>query len=64
MKKVIICILTIVLVAIFAIIIHDLIVRNRDKSDECCSCCSKGEEVCIDMCCSCKKTIILPELSE
>lgn len=43
------------------IIIRDIYIISTDHKNECCSCCTAGEEVCIDMCCPCTKTIIIPE---
>ena len=61
MKKIIIGMLVFITLVLGAIIIRDIIVLNKDRSKECCSCCDGSQEVCMAMCCPCTKTIILPD---
>ena len=58
-KKKIITILLIILGFILIYGIYDYLYVPKFTTDgeECCSCCRKGEEICIDACCKCKKTI-------
>ena len=61
MKKIILIICGLVVTVFAALIIRDIyIIKTRPKG-ECCSCCSGKEEVCIDMCCPCTHTLILPD---
>ena len=60
-KIIIIVFVSIILLTLIGIIIHDIVVIKSDHSGECCSCCDNSYEVCIDMCCPCSKTILIPK---
>ena len=59
-KKIVIVLISLIVLIFIGILIHDFVVIKSDHSDECCSCCEKGAEMCIQMCCPCSKTILVP----
>ena len=60
MKKIIKIIILIVVVIFLIIILRDIYILKIKNKNECCSCCEPDAEICIDLCCPCTKTIIIP----
>lgn len=60
-KKIILVVVILVVIILLGIIVHDIIAIRKGHEGDCCSCCKKGEEVCITACCPCKNTILLPD---
>jgi len=58
-KKIILGIIIVILIIIFVLLAHDFIQILIHKN-ECCRCCAPSEENCIDLCCKCYKTFLLP----
>lgn len=52
-KKKVIAVLGIILVGVIIFLITNYLIHKND----CCSCCPKGEDVCISLCCKCKGAI-------